>query len=282
MSTLQPGQTLLHYRIISKIGEGGMGEVYKAEDLKLGRQVAIKFLPTRSSEDKKAKRRLLQEARAASALNHPNIITIYSIEETEGFDFIVMEYAEGETLKSLIDQGPLELTRLLDLGSQVADGLAAAHSAGLIHRDIKPSNILITPSGQAKILDFGLAKIVQLSEKIVSKEQTLTKLTQTGMIVGTVAYMSPEQTRGEALDLRSDIFSLGCVLYQAATGKVPFSGPSILSVLHDIATAEPPLPSTISQNLPQGLDLIIKRALAKDKEQRYSSAAELSQWTARD
>ena len=274
---MQQGQNFLHYRIIEKIGKGGMAEVYRAEDQKLGRQVAIKFLPPETSQDQNAKRRLLLEARAASALNHPNIITIYSIEEADGLDFIVMEYVEGETLASLIARKALELSQLLELGAQVADGLAAAHAAGLIHRDIKSSNILVTPRGQAKILDFGLAKLVPFSDPKLSGEQTLTKLTKTGMIVGTVAYMSPEQTRGEPLDSRTDIFSFGCVLYEAATGKVPFSGPSVLSVLHEIATVDPPAPSTFSQNLPQGLDVIIKRALAKNSEQRYSSAAELAQ-----
>lgn len=277
MSILNTGQTILHYRILEKIGEGGMGEVYKAEDLKLGRQVALKLLPPGTAEDKKGKRRLLQEARAASALNHPNIVTIHSIEESDGFDFIVMEYVEGQTLKSVIEKGPMEASRLLELGAEISDALFAAHSAGFIHRDIKPSNILVSSRGQAKILDFGLAKIVPLIDKPVSGEHTMSKLTRTGMILGTVAYMSPEQTRGEPLDSRTDIFSLGCVLYEAATGKVPFSGPSILSVLHEIATVDPPSPSTITSNVPEGLDTIIQRALAKNKEQRYSSAAELAQ-----
>lgn len=277
MSSLELGQTILHYRILEKIGHGGMGEVYKAEDLKLGRQVALKLLPSGVPEEKKAKSRLLQEARAASALNHPNIITIHSIEHADGFDFIVMEYVEGNTLKSVIETGPLEISRLLDIGSEVADALFAAHSAGFIHRDIKPSNILVTPRGQAKILDFGLAKVVPLADRPVSGEHTISKLTKTGMIVGTVAYMSPEQTRGEPLDFRTDIFSLGAVLYEAATGNVPFSGPSILSVLHEIATVDPPSPSTISRNVPQGLDTIIQRALAKNRDQRYSSAAELAE-----
>ncbi len=277
MSSLQSGETILHYKILEKIGEGGMGAVYKAEDLKLGRQVALKFLSSESPEDKKAKSRLLQEARATSALNHPNIVTIYSIEHADGFDFIVMEYVEGETLKSVIDQGLLDTSRLMDLGAEIADALFAAHSAGFIHRDIKPSNILVTPRGQAKILDFGLAKLVPFVDEQLSGEQTMSKLTRTGMIIGTVAYMSPEQTRGEPLDFRTDIFSLGAVLYEAATGVVPFSGPSVLSVLHEIATLDPPTPSTLSQSVPQGLDTIIKRALAKNKEQRYSSAAELAE-----
>jgi serine/threonine protein kinase/ABC-type transport system substrate-binding protein len=273
---LQSGQTILHYRVLEKIGQGGMGEVYKAEDQKLGRQVALKLLPPDAAADDKAKRRLLQEARAASALNHPNIVTIYSIEEAEGFVFIVMEYVEGKTLKSIINQGAMEPADLIQLGAQVADALAAAHAAGLIHRDIKPSNILVTPSGQAKILDFGLAKLTQVSDQPLSSEQTMSRLTKTGMVLGTLSYMSPEQTRGETLDARTDIFSLGCVLYEAATGKMPFSGPSILSVLHEIATADPQSPSAISNKVPQGLESIIKRCLTKDREKRYSSAAELA------
>lgn len=273
---MHPGQTILHYRILEPIGKGGMGEVYKAEDLKLGRTVALKVLPASSSENQNSKRRLLQEARAASALNHPNIVTIYSIEEVEGFDFLVMEYVEGETLKSVVERGALETSRLTDLGVQIAEGLSAAHAAGFIHRDIKPANVLVTPRGQAKILDFGLAKLVQVTDQNLSGENTMSRLTQAGMIVGTIAYMSPEQTRGEPLDARTDIFSLGCVLYEAATGKAPFAGPSVLSVLHEIATVDPPAPSAISSSVPQGMDSIIRRALVKDRSLRYSSAAELA------
>jgi serine/threonine protein kinase/ABC-type transport system substrate-binding protein len=277
MSSIEPGHQILHYRIVEKIGEGGMGEVYKAEDLKLGRQVAVKLLPTGSNADHNAKSRFIQEARAASALNHPNIVTIHSIEQADGHDFIVMEYVEGKTLRSLIENGSLEVSKLLDIGAEVADALFVAHSAGFIHRDIKPSNILVTARGQAKILDFGLAKAVGIADRAVSGEFTVSQLTKAGMILGTVSYMSPEQTRGESLDFRTDIFSLGAVLYEAATGKAPFNGPSILSILHEIATVEPPSPSTISQNVPQGLDSIIQRALAKNKEQRYSSAAEFAE-----
>src|SRR5438132_270718 len=240
MDSLQPGQTLAHYRIVGKIGQGGMGEVYRAEDLKLGRQVAIKLLPPETTQEEKARQRLLREARSASALNHPNIVTIHSIDQTDGLDFIVMEYVEGESLRAIIESGPLGLTELIDLGLQVSDALAAAHNINLIHRDIKSANILLTPRGQAKVLDFGLAKIVQtLSNEIDREASTMfVDLTDRGQIMGTASYMSPEQTRGEALDARTDIFSLGVVLYEAATGRLPFRGPSILSVMHDIASVD--------------------------------------------
>src|SRR5438105_4301674 len=209
MSSLKPGQTLTHYRIIDQIGQGGMGEVYKAEDLKLGRHVAIKLLPPGASPDDKARQRFLREARSASALNHPNIVTIHSIDETDGLDFIVMEFVEGESLKARIAQGSLELMQILDLGAQIADALAAAHNINLIHRDIKAGNILITSRGQAKVLDFGLAKIIQTLPSEIDKEAAtmVAELTDKGQIIGTVSYMSPEQTRGESLDVRSAIFS---------------------------------------------------------------------------
>src|SRR6266851_1941807 len=219
VSSLESGKTILHYRILEKIGQGGMGEVYKAEDQKLGRAVAIKLLPAGAAQDDTARARLVREARSASALNHPNIVTIHSIDEAEGRTFIVMEFVEGQTLAALIQQGALPFPKLLDLSIQVADALASAHSIGLIHRDIKPQNILITSRGQAKVLDFGLAKIVRpMPEGGQTQLATLSAdLTDAGAISGTVAYMSPEQTRGEALDARTDIFSFGTVLYQAAT-----------------------------------------------------------------
>ena len=280
MSSLEPERLLLHYRIISKIGEGGMGQVYRAEDTKLGRHVALKLLAADTTRDQTAKRRLLTEAQSASALNHPNIVTIYAIEETDGIDFIVMEFVDGETLTAhLAVSGALPLTSLLDLGIQIADALDAAHSIGFIHRDIKPSNILLTRQGVAKVTDFGLAKMVRPSttDEIDREAQTLAaNLTGPGMVLGTAAYMSPEQTRGETLDPRSEIFSLGSVLYEAATRTRAFTGPSILSIMHAISTDDPPPPSKLRPELPREFDLLIERALAKEKIRRYATASELA------
>ncbi|MDQ3665293.1 MAG: protein kinase [Acidobacteriota bacterium] len=279
MNSSQSQRMLLHYRLGSKIDSGGMGEVYKAEDTRLGRTVAIKLLLAAVNQKPLARRRFLQEAQSASALNHPNIVTIYAIEEADGLDFIVMEFVEGQNLKSLIQgDGALPFTRLLDIGIQTADALEAAHEINLIHRDIKSANILVTPRGQAKVLDFGLAKLIRrVADRVDGDAPTLTNLTDEGTVLGTAAYMSPEQTRGQALDGRSDLFSLGCVLYEAATRSMPFAGPSMLAIMHAIATSDPPPPSRVRPELPREFDLILERALAKDKERRYSSAAEMAQ-----
>ncbi len=278
MGSLQPAQSVLHYRIVEKIGQGGMGEIYQADDLKLGRRVAIKLLPPDTAQDVQAKERFLREARAASALNHPNIVIIHAIEESDGLNFIVMEYVEGESLWTRILRGPIELTQVLDWGVQIADALDAAHAVGLIHRDIKCSNILITPRGQAKVLDFGLAKMIgpMPSDSDTAAVTMLLRLTSPEVIVGTVDYMSPEQVRGEALDGRSDIFSLGIVLYQAAAGILPFNGPSVISIMHEITAVDPRPPSAIKRDLPREFDLIIERALAKDRERRYAAGAALA------
>ena len=278
MSSPDPERQLLHYRLLSKVGEGGMGQVFKAEDTKLGRHVALKLLSPNTNQDSMAKRRLLSEAQSASVLNHPNVVTIYAIEEDAGSDFIVMEFVEGDTLTAhLALNGALPLKQLVDVGIQIADALDAAHSIGLIHRDIKPSNILITPKGVAKVADFGLAKLVRLGEDVDREAQTLAaNLTGPGMVLGTAGYMSPEQTRGEPLDLRSDIFSLGSVLYEAATRTRAFSGPSVLTVMHAIAAIDPAPPSKLRPELPREFDMIVERALAKDRLMRYSSAAELA------
>src|SRR5688572_6947983 len=279
MSSPDLERQLLHYRIINKVGEGGMGQVFKAEDMRLGRHVAIKLLSTQSTLDTTARRRLLAEAQSASVLNHPNVVTIYTIEEQDDLNFIVMELVEGDTLTShLTLHGALPLTNLLDMGIQVAEALDAAHSIGLIHRDIKPSNILITPKGVAKVADFGLAKMLRVNSEEVDREaQTLAaNLTGPGMVLGTTGYMSPEQTRGEQLDARTDIFSLGSVLYEAATRTRAFSGPSVLTVMHSIATIDPAPPSRLRPELPREFDVILERALAKDKLMRYSTAGELA------
>lgn len=279
MSSVEPEHMLLHYRIVNKVGEGGMGQVYRAEDTKLGRYVALKLLAPDATGDQTAKRRLLAEAQSASVLNHPNIVTIYAIEEADGVDFIVMEFVEGETLTShLAINGALPLTALFDIGIQIADALDTAHSIGLIHRDIKPSNILITPKGVAKVTDFGLAKMVRLSSEEIDREaQTLAaNLTGPGIVLGTAAYMSPEQTRGEPLDQRTEIFSLGSLLYEAATRTRAFNGPSVLAIMHAIAVVDPPAPSRLRPELPREFDLIVERALAKDKNRRYSSAREMA------
>ena len=279
MSSVDPERQLLHYRLINKVGEGGMGQVYRAEDTKLGRFVALKLLTPDATRDQTAKRRLLAEAQSASVLNHPNIVTIHAIEEADGVDFIVMEFVEGETLTSyLAANGALQLTSLLDIGIQIADALEAAHSVGLIHRDIKPANILITPKGIPKVTDFGLAKMVRLNTDEIDREAlTLAvNLTGPGIVLGTAAYMSPEQTRGEALDVRSEIFSLGSLLYEAATRTRAFSGPSVLSIMHAIAAIDPPPPSKLRPELPREFDLIIERATAKDKTRRYNSCSEMA------
>jgi formylglycine-generating enzyme required for sulfatase activity/predicted Ser/Thr protein kinase len=272
------GDKLSHYQLLALLGIGGMGEVYKAEDLKLNRTVALKFLPPDTVSDTQARRRFMREARAASALNHPNIVTIHAIEEAEGLDFIVMEYVEGETLKAIIERTPMEFLQVIGLGLQIAEAAAAAHAAGIIHRDLKPANVLVTPQGKAKVLDFGLAKRLRPVAGELNKPDaaSMSELTSAGVVVGTVAYMSPEQTRGDELDARSDVFSLGCILYEAATGKRPFDGPSALAIMHEIAAVDPPLPSAIKPGLPREFDSIIQRALAKDREQRYVSAKELA------
>lgn len=275
MGTLSAGERLLHFRILSKIGEGGMGEVYLAEDQKLGRKVALKVLPASAAGTEHARARLIQEARSASALNHANIVTIHSIEETGTVDFIVMEYVEGETLAARLRRGVLPLSELLEIHRQIAEGLGAAHDAGVIHRDVKSSNILITNQRRVKILDFGLAKITSMSaEDLPTGFQELTK---EGTILGTVSYMSPEQVRGEPLDSRSDIFSFGCVLYESATGRLPFRGPTPMAVMSQILSATVIPPSSLNPDLPAKLDTIVMQALSRDKGFRYSSARQMGE-----
>jgi serine/threonine protein kinase len=279
-SSIMVGQTISHFRILEKLGSGGMGVVYRADDTRLGRMVALKFLPEELSRDHQAVDRFRREARAASALNHPHICTIHDINEDQGQFFIVMELLEGQTLKYFICRKHLSISRLLELGTQIADALDAAHAKGIIHRDIKPANIFVTVGGQAKVLDFGLAKLFRpLASRVVTGPEpmeTATFSTAAGLLVGTLDYMAPEQLEGASVDPRTDLYALGLVVYEMATGRNPFLGHSPSSTIANILKEEVPPVAQHNPVAPPELGRILQKCLRKRIDERYASARDLA------
>ncbi len=270
------GTTLKHYRIVRKLGHGGMGDVYAAEDLQLRRLVALKTLPPETASDPDRLHRFRREAQAVAGLNHPNIVTLYGVEEADGVHFLTMELVEGRTLGELIPPGGLPLTKLLEIAVPLADAVRAAHERGVVHRDLKPGNVMVNAEGRVKVLDFGLAKNVRSADaRSDSEAATATQLTAQFQVVGTAAYMSPEQAQGRPVDARSDIFSLGVVLYEMATGVRPFVGDSVVAVMSAIVRDTPPSPSDVNRSVPVELDRAITRCLAKEPDRRYQTATDL-------
>ena len=267
------GRTFGHYQIISALGVGGMGEVYLAEDKRLGRKIALKVLPAHYTADDDRVRRFQQEARAASALNHPSIITIYEIAEIDSRHFIATEFIEGETLRRRLSKTPIEIIAALDIATQTASALAAAHNAGIVHRDIKPENIMLREDGIVKVLDFGLAKLTDL-ETVAADTLTLVK-TEQGMVMGTSYYMSPEQARGLAVDARTDIWSLGVVIYEMVVGRPPFEGETSSDVIASILQGKTPTLTKSRPNIPAELEWIVEKTLRKDRDERYQTTKEL-------
>src|SRR5262245_50443555 len=269
------GKTIGHYQIISLLGKGGMGEVYRARDTKLERAVALKVLPEEMSADGERIRRFSREAKASSALNHPNVAHIYEIGEVDGVSFIAMEYVEGQTLASRINGHPLAASEVVEIGSQIADALDEAHGKGITHRDIKPGNVMLSERGHVKVLDFGLAKITQPSAQVGASDISTMAKTAPGVVMGTVPYMSPEQALGREVDHRSDLFSLGVMLYEMATGRLPFYGANTSETLDRILHSQPDAMARFNYDAPAELERIVRKCLEKERERRYQSAGEL-------
>ncbi len=273
-SSSMTGKTIGAYRVLELLGQGGMGKVYLAEDTRLGRKVALKFLSGEFVGDNWARRQLVREAQAVAKLDHPNICPVYGIEESDGHSFIVMQYVEGETLGQLIRNGPLSPSHVVDLAQQIAGAIAEAHAHGIIHRDIKPKNIMVTPGGQVRVLDFGLAKTIQQQHGLDGAADSISHMTQAGLLVGTVSYMSPEQLRGETLDYSSDIFSVGTVVYEMLSGRNPYAHENTAETISAILASNPPLLRASETKIPRELDRVVQRCIQKEKEKRYQSAGD--------